>query len=133
MTEAAKKLELDKLYPKLNIDVELKIADINLALLDDLNVLSPYGQNNPQPRFASYNVYVDDIVTMGTDKQHIKFRFSSGMASIWGVAFGAAQTYQALKIGDQLDLVYYLDINDFNGRREPQLKIIDIRPSEIKK
>ena len=133
LVEAAKKLELDKLYPKLNIDVELKIADINLALLDDLNALSPYGQNNPQPRFASYNVYVDDIVTMGVDKQHIKFRFSAGMTSIWGLAFGAAQTYQALKIGDQVDLAYYLDINDFNGRREPQLKIIDIRPSEIKK
>jgi hypothetical protein len=35
-----------------------------------------------------------------------------------------------VQIGDLLDLAYYLDINEFNGRREAQLKIIDWRLHE---
>jgi len=124
---AAAQLDLSRLHPKLDIDAELRLSDINLALADALAVLQPYGQNNPQPRFVSYDLRLDDIVTMGADKQHIKFRLAAGAASVWALAFGAAAAHQALKIGDRVDLAYYLEVNEFNGRREAQLKVIDLR------
>ncbi|MFA5183957.1 MAG: single-stranded-DNA-specific exonuclease RecJ [Patescibacteria group bacterium] len=130
---AAASLDPAALVPKLQIEAELPAADINLSLAESINSLAPFGQNNPQPRLVSYALRIDDIVTMGLDNQHIKFRLSAAdpaagtMASVWALAFGAAQNYQGFRIGDQVDLVYYLEINDFNGRREPQLKIVDIK------
>jgi single-stranded-DNA-specific exonuclease len=129
---ATRQLDPAKLHPKLAIDAELKLSEVNLALADALNSLAPYGQENPQPRFVTYDLRLDDIVTMGADKQHIKFRLAVGAASAWALAFGAAAAHQALKIGDRVDLVYYLEVNEFNGRREPQLKIIDLRPTGAK-
>jgi hypothetical protein len=67
---------------------------------------------------------------MGYDNQHIKLRLSpaaGSTASFWAIAFSGANGYKDFKIGDYVDLVYYLEVNDFNGRREAQLKIVDLK------
>ena len=130
---AAECLDASKLKPKIKIEAELDFNSLDFDLLEKISLLAPYGQNNPQPRFLSRRLRIDDIATMGFDNQHIKIRLSqSGAAgrdssSYWALAFGAAKDYQEFKIGDIIDLVYYLEINDFNGRREIQFKIVDLR------
>lgn len=132
---ANERIEKTALVPKLKIEAELDFSAISLDLADDINKLAPYGQNNQQPRFVSYDLRIDDITTMGFDNQHIKIRFSQynsasptkNAHSFWALAFGGAANYKEYKIGDRVDLVYYLEVNDFNGRREPQLKMIDIK------
>jgi len=124
------------LVPKLKIESELDFSLISLELADTITSLAPYGQNNQQPRFVSYDLRVDDITTMGFDNQHIKIRFSQFNSSeknahaFWAIAFGGAANYKEYSIGDRVNLVYYLEVNDFNGRREPQLKMIDITKYE---
>jgi len=131
---AAEKLAGKELSPRLRIEAELPIENINLDLAEDISTLAPFGQNNQQPKFVSYNLRVDEIVTLGFDSQHIKFRLSSSEKAfakgIWAISFGCAQEYKAVRVGDLVNAVYYLDINDFNGRREAQLRIVDLRPSE---
>lgn len=133
---AANNLQAESLVPKLKIEAELSFSNINLDLVEQINLLAPYGQNNQQPRFVSHNLRIDDIMTMGFDNQHIKIRFSQlnsdnqTAQSFWGIAFGVAQNYKELVVGDRINLVYYLEINDFNNRREVQLKIIDIKKYE---
>lgn len=136
---AADRLDALHLKPKLKIESELLFSDLDLDFLSTMNLLAPYGQNNPQPRFLSRQLLIGDIVTMGFESQHIKFRLSqpaqeekplAQARSFWALAFGAAKEYQNLKPGDKIDLVYYPEINEFNGRRELQLKIVDLRLAE---
>lgn len=129
---AEKSLAGLELLPKISIDAELDIGEISLEFLEQLNEFAPYGQNNPQPKFVSYGLRIDDVMRMGFENQHIKFRLSSGRSNFWALAFNSASQYQGFQVGDLIDLVYYLEINDFNGRREVQLKIIDIRTAESK-
>jgi len=132
-TIAARELAGKELSPRLNIEAELKIENINLELAEEISTLAPFGQNNQQPKFASYNLRVDEIMTLGFDSQHIKFRLSSSNRAfakgIWAISFGSAQEYKAVCVGDLVDAVYYLDINEFNGRREAQLRLVDLRPA----
>ena len=129
-------IEKAALVSKLKIEAELDFAAINLELADTVNLLAPYGQNNQQPRFISYDLRIDDITTMGFDNQHIKIRFShvsplsNSAQAYWAIAFGGAANYKEYAVGDRVDLVYYLEVNDFNGHREPQLKMIDIKKYE---
>lgn len=122
---------LDKtvLVPKLKIEASLDFNLLDLSLAEEIAKLAPYGQNNAQPRFVTYGLRVDDVMTMGFDNQHIKIRFSKdgSVKSFWGLCFGGAETYCQIRPGMKVDLVYYLEINEFNGRRETQLKIIDIK------
>lgn len=126
---AAKLTGLD-LRPKLIIDGELPADQIDLSLAEWLEKLAPFGQGNQQPKFVAYRQTIRDINTMGANKQHIKLR----LGNYWALAFGQAEDYQAqaLQPGSQVDLVYSLDINRWQGQAEPQLKIVDLRLSADK-
>lgn len=58
--------------PTLNIDCELDFNDISPALLDELELLKPYGNANPEPLFIARNVIVSDAAIVG--KKHRRMR-----------------------------------------------------------
>ena len=128
---AEEKLDKVELLPKIKIDVEIDLSDIDDELVEMINNLAPFGQNNPIPRFVSYNVKIIDIVKMGFDSQHIKLKFLNhndrDMKSFWGISFGGAERLSHLNISDNVDVVYSLEFNEFNGRKDIQFKIIDIK------
>ncbi len=119
------------LLPKIKVDCELNFSDINEDLVEAINKMSPFGQNNPSPKFASFNVKIIDINKMGFDSQHIKLKFlnhnDQEMKFFWGISFGGSKRYDYLKIGDNVDVVYSLEFNYFNGHKDIQCKIIDIK------
>ncbi len=116
------KLKGVDLLPRINIEAEIKLQDIDDNLMDVLKKFEPFGQGNPKPKFISRNLQIKDIVNMGLNGQHIKLRFNG----LWAVAFNRAELWEDLRIGDIIDMVYTVEINDFNGRQEIQLKIEDL-------
>ncbi|MDI3496006.1 MAG: single-stranded-DNA-specific exonuclease [Patescibacteria group bacterium] len=117
------KLANVNLVPKIDIEAVLKKTDIKLDFAQYIEKLAPFGQNNSQPKFVSYNFKVEDIIVMGMENQHIKLRLDG----FWAISFGGAKKYEDIKVGDRVDLVYYLEINKFNGHEGIQLKIIDLK------
>lgn len=111
------------LRPKLEIECELGLEEVDENLVKDIESFSPFGQDNPRPKFTSGEVQIRDIVNMGIDGQHIKFRFNG----LWAVAFGRSEEWKNFKIGDRVDIVYYVERNEFNGRSEVQLKLVDVK------
>jgi len=114
-----------ELSSKILVEAEISLSDINDELLEALDKFEPYGEDNDKPKFLSKGLKIIDKVNMGADAQHIKFRFDS----IWAVAFSQAENLKDLKIGDEVDIVYYLEFNEFNGRRTAQMKLVDIKLS----
>jgi len=127
---ATTKLAGLELAPKLRLDAILLPKDINLNLVEDISKLAPYGQNNPQPKFAAYGLTVMELVTMGGKGEHIKLRLTDGVSSLWAIAFFKNKEFSEIQIGSQVDVAYYLDINNYNGRSEVQMKIIDLIPTK---
>ena len=112
-----------ELAPKFLIEVEIDPVDINDELVEALEKFEPHGEDNERPKFLSRGLKIVDKINMGAAGQHIKFRFGS----IWAIAFSQAENFKDFKIGDQIDAVYFLEFNDFNGRRSVQMKIVDIK------
>ncbi len=112
-----------ELQPKILIEAEITLSDINDKLVGTLEKFEPYGEENEKPKFLSRATVIMDKTSMGAAAQHIKFRFGQ----LWAVAFNQAENYKDFKIGDQVDLVYYLEFNEFNGRRSVQMKIVDMK------
>lgn len=124
---ANKKLEGVDLRPKLKIEAELDLGDIDEKLIDDIERFGPFGQGNDRPKFTSRGVMVLDKMNMGFEGQHIKLRLKSdGSGIINAIGFGQSQYWNDLVIGDKIDIAYYLDLNEFNGKKEAQMKIVDI-------
>ena len=123
--------------PILKIDAEIKLSDIDWDMWDILGKFEPFGQNNEKPKYLTKNLEIEKVDAIGQTKKHIKMVVSNKEKNIkktclgWSLCSETAETNwcEKLNIGDRVDLVYEIDLNEWNGNREIQLKIIDIKKS----
>jgi len=115
------------LAPTLEIDLKINFGEISEELYNTLNKLRPFGVQNPQPKFLTENLQVVNANTMGNTSQHLKLKLLKDGKMFDAVAFGASDEWKKITAGDFIDLVYYIDINEWNGRREVQLKAVDLK------
>lgn len=120
---AEKALAGVELAPKIIIEAEINLSDLGDELVLELEKFEPFGEDNERPKFLTRGLIILDKMNMGAAGQHVKFRFGS----IWGVAFSQAENFKDFKIGDKIDAVYFLEFNEFNGRKSAQMKIIDMK------
>ncbi len=128
--EAEKKLKNTDLKPAIDIDMEIKLADLNWELYDQLEQFEPFAEANPMPLFLIKKLKIEQIESVGKDSKHLRFYFSQNNLSRKAISFGTAEEWgSVLKIGDLIDAVVEFGINEWNGNRELQLKVVDIKLS----
>lgn len=119
-----------ELVPTVRVDAELDLSAVTWSLYDELERFAPFGEKNPKPVFVSRGLTVSGISTVGADGKHLRLSVTSAhgkMAKMIGFGFGAwAQT---AKLGDRLDAAFEVGVNEWNGNRELQLRIVDLRRS----
>ncbi len=115
------------LQPPLRLDAEVALKDISLATLAELDRLKPMGQGNPSVQFHARNVTQSrPLQRMGAEKQHVKMWATDGVVTHECVWWGAGN---ASVPEGKFDLAFVPQINEFNGRRTVQLKVLDWRPA----
>ncbi len=127
---AARTMRVEDTVPKLEIDGELSVSRITWDLYEQLSKFHPFGMGNPQPKFAARGMQVTEISTVGKDATHLRLALTADKKIFRkAIAFSFGALAKTVKVGDLVDLVYYVDVNEWNGNRELQLKVIDIKPS----
>ncbi len=129
LNECARRcLKPDDLQPPLRLDGEVPLREIHLGTLQQLEQLRPTGQGNPQVQFCSRRVtHKRPLQRIGAEKQHVKMWVTDGAVSHEAVWWGAGNG--SLPVGS-FDLAFSPQINDYNGQRAVQLKVLDWRPAE---
>ncbi len=113
--------------PVLEVDSELSEHDINWENYDYMARMAPFGVGNPKPKFVSYDLDVVSSRIVGSDGRHLKLQLKMGQKYLNAIAFGQGFLAQSLTPGKKLDVVYQLEANEWNGNKEMQLKILDIK------
>lgn len=127
---AKKALAGVELKPSLSIEAEISLRQANWDLVDGLSKFEPFGEANPEPLFLTRNLEVDNIFKMGTNGQHLKLmlRDESQPAAKKFVGFNMVEAwFEKLAVGDKIDVVYRLGVNEWNGNREIEFRLVDIR------
>jgi len=124
---ARRELDGKDLAPTLAIDADVSLADMNWATAEWLRKLEPCGEQNPVPLFLSRNVPVASRRTVGNDGLHLKLTLGAGSEEREAIAFRMGSRINEL--GNHVDLVYTLDVNEWNGDTRLQLNVQDIRSS----
>jgi single-stranded-DNA-specific exonuclease len=124
---AAEQLADVELTPVLSVDAEVELAQMSWELQHELGQLEPCGYANPHPLFLSKDIRVTGHRAVGNEGKHLKLRLSDGQVTWDAIAF--RQGDWANKLPDRIDLVYHLEINEWNGRRQLQLNVQDVRPT----
>jgi single-stranded-DNA-specific exonuclease len=119
-------LTADQLRPSLKLDAEVSLSDLSLERVQELARLDPVGQGNPSACLALCGVsHARPPQRMGRAAQHAKFRVSAGGPILEAVWWNCRDV--PLPEG-RFDLAVTPTINEFNGRRSVQLKVLDWRP-----
>ena len=123
---ARRALKIDDLQAPLRLDAEVGLRDLTVDTLGELDRLKPLGQGNPVVQFYSRELsHQRPLQRMGNEKQHVKMWVTDGRAGQEAVWWNAGKG--SLPVG-KFDLAFAPQINDHNGKRSVQLKVLDWRP-----
>ncbi|MBR1802654.1 MAG: single-stranded-DNA-specific exonuclease RecJ [Clostridia bacterium] len=128
LNEYAKKHHIHDIIPIVKIDKEVSLKEISLEAVKSLALLEPYGEGNKMPIFLLKSLKINSIRTLSEGK-HLKLTLQQDNYLIDAIGFNLGNVAEQYLIGDKIDLVGSLEINQFNGLEQVQMNIKDIRKS----
>lgn len=119
------------LTPILNIDTEIQLNDVDWELYDLLEKFAPFGMANEKPKYLSRDVEVFSLKAVGRDFKHLNMTLKQDnkirKSIAWSMCNGNEPNWcDTLKAGDKIDVVFEIDVNEWNGNRDLQLTIVDL-------
>lgn len=111
--------------PRVWIDVPMPLEYVTEELVEELKRLEPFGQGNEKPLFAQKGLMIRSLRVLGKNRNVVKLGLVTDTGlSMDGLLFGDGDAVQRELAGkDRIDIVYYPDVNEYNGNRTLQAVI----------
>ncbi|NMB44938.1 MAG: single-stranded-DNA-specific exonuclease RecJ [Firmicutes bacterium] len=120
------------LIPKLRIDAEVALEQVDTALLSELERLAPFGIGNPQPVLAAQALSLQKSFLVGKSQAHLKLLVAGGDGGDAGdqfeaIGFRMAENLDLVEGAAQVDLAFQPKFNTWNGKTSIDLVLKDLR------
>jgi len=113
--------------PEILIDAEISFKDITPAFYNIITQMEPFGPENVRPVFVVRRA-TDSGFSKIVKEEHLRFSVRQNGVTLTGIGFGMAKKYPLLS--RNVDIVFKIDENEWNGQKSLQMKVIDVRASE---
>lgn len=131
----------EDLIPKVWIDTELPLGYVTYNLVEQLELLEPFGKGNEKPSFAAKDIGIRKIALLGEGGTVLKMELVDPSGHlIQGICFNKSQEFISFikeQYGDEelkkitrgvannvkLKIIYYPNINEYNGRTTLQIVV----------
>ncbi|MGI6527736.1 MAG: single-stranded-DNA-specific exonuclease RecJ [Caldicoprobacterales bacterium] len=120
-------LEEEALVPRYFYDGKLHHEQISPNLLNEIDMLAPFGIGNPAPKFYLPSAVVESNRLIGRESSHIKLALSLGQRSWDAIGFGMAEDGKDLQQGSRVSLLTSLKRNEWMGVSSTQFQIHSIK------
>jgi single-stranded-DNA-specific exonuclease len=100
---------------------------LSKKLAETLSTFEPTGSGNSAPVFVTKKVTVVDARAVGKTGTHLKLKLQENGKVLDTIAFGFGYLSPKLTAGSLIDIAYNLEENEWNGRKNLQLKAKDIK------
>jgi len=118
-------LSASDLEPVLRLDAPLDLADVDWPLYEEILQLEPFGMGNPTPVFGAWRVRLLATPRVLQEK-HLKLRVGNGAHNLDALGWSWATRTPPLAAGQQVDLAFTLEQNNYQDRASLQLVIKDL-------
>lgn len=112
--------------PVLWADSEISPSDISIEMIEEINLLKPFGTDNEPPQFIIRNAYAKQVKAIGAGHAHLKFSASDQEQSVEVIAFNQGKLEKAIPDRGEIDILGQLEINEWNGYRKKQMNASDL-------
>jgi single-stranded-DNA-specific exonuclease len=125
---AQQKLVVKNLVSKLNVDALVQLKEFNKDIIQELRLLEPFGQGNPEPVFATKAVRLaGPPKPCGSGGSHLQLVITDRTATVRCIGFGMGELSKQLLEKDCFDVAYRPQINSYNGMNNVELVLNDIQ------
>ncbi len=126
LREHASSILDEELIPLLQIDAEVPLSFVNMENAERVAAMEPFGMGNPKPIFVSRRCKVLTCDTMGNGDAHIRLSLldESGRR-LKAVGFKMGSRLEEIKQRPEIDIVYTMTVNEWQGRRSAEAHVID--------
>jgi single-stranded-DNA-specific exonuclease len=122
------------LVPRLGVDAVIGLSSVSMRLIDEVGQAAPFGQANPEPRFALSALTIEHLAPVGAGKEHFRLRLSQAgqRFKLKAMAFRAAGTpsgqvlQAAARSGLPLAVAGHLRADNWSGPQAVQLLLDDV-------
>lgn len=120
-------LSVEDFYRKVRIDAKVEdTTSLNLKLVDDLELLEPYGMGNPRPILSIEDAKITMLNTFSND-QHLRIQFVKDDCFFDGIMWKNGYYAHSLSTGDKVNVAFSPNRNVWQEKTKLQLNIIDIQ------
>lgn len=121
------KLKDEDLVSILNIEKEIELGDIKPEVYKEIKKFEPFGHGNEEPLFLTRGVKVKEAKKVGKENTHTKLKLIKDGKEFSAILFNHGEMGDQLYYGKDLDIVYKITENEWNGRKNLELKIEDLK------
>jgi len=121
-------LTREDLVPVLEIDANVDFSDISLNLINEFDMLEPFGFGNPEPLLGSKGLEV--LYPRIVKDNHLKMKLRQKNQSIDAIGFAMAAFFDRLTANSTVDAVFTPTVNEWEGLRSLQLNVKALRPGQ---
>ena len=107
----------------------VEVAELTMAQAEELERLEPFGIGNPTPTFILRDAVVQRVIPLGGGR-HTKLTVCKDGQMFQAIRFGTSSAKLSVAAGDVVDILFQLNINDYQGVRSLQLILQDVRRSQ---
>ena len=119
---------INDLVPVIKVDEEVTAKDMKISIVEELNLLEPFGEANKMPIFMYRNLRINSIRAL-SEGRHLKLTLKDENLVIDAIGFNMGHLVNDYLLGDRVDILGNLEVNSFNGRESVQFNLKDIRKS----
>lgn len=118
-------LTKEDFIPKIWIDVAMPLEYISETLVNELKSLEPFGQGNEKPQFAQKNLRIRSLRALGRNNNAVRMTVVTEQGRpMEAMVFTEADKFvEEAKNSRSMDVIYYPDINEYNGNRTLQIVV----------
>ena len=119
------RLTPEDFVPKVWIDIALPFEYVSEELIEELELLEPFGNGNEKPQFAQRDLFVRSVRVMGKNRNVVKLMLVNEQGTaLDAIVFTEGNRFLE-EMGDKrrMDVVYYPTVNEYNGRRSLQIVV----------
>ena len=116
------------IVPVIKIDCEIGKKELNKQTVEQIKLLEPFGEKNKPPLISYKNLKIVSIRTLSEGK-HLKLMLKDGNDTVNAIGFNLGELINDYLIGDKVDVVGTLEINNYNCEEQIQINIKDMMKS----
>ena len=130
---AKKNLTKESFVRHVEYSAEIAPQDVSWQIYEELERFEPFGEANREPVFLLRDTLVDSMGLVGKNngnaKKHLRLLLDVSGSKKKAMGFGMGSRIDELEVGASIDILFTFAIDEWNGKRELMLRLVDFRKS----